>query len=68
MNKKEAKIIADIRNKFGSIYTYFQLEEMILKNEKSERTLKKLKEIQDQGKEICIESMKKIKSLLDSLG
>ena len=68
MTESEGKIIADIRNKFGSIYTYFQLEDMMINGGHKRRMRKKLKKIQSEGMETCIEAMKIIKKQLDSLG
>jgi hypothetical protein len=68
MTKKESEILADIRNKFGSIYTYFQLEEIIKDPETDPFKIESLKRIQESTISSCIISMKIIKTQLDNLG
>ena len=65
MTKDENKKLADLRNKMGSIYTYLQLKEKV--KSKISRDLKKQLELLANKTEVhAIESMNKIKEILDS--
>ena len=64
MTKDENKKIADLRNKMGSIYTYLQLKEKIKSN--SGDLKKQLELLADKTEVHAIETMNKIKEILDS--
>jgi len=70
MTIEEQEKLADLRNKFGSIYTHFQLiEEMEKPDSISNNKLKeKLKSIFDKNEKVARESMKSVKIILDSFG
>ena len=65
MTKDENKKIADLRNKMGSIYTYLQLKEKI-KGKIPEDLKKQLELLADETEVHAIETMNKIKEILDS--
>jgi hypothetical protein len=64
MTKDENKKLADLRNKMGSIYTYLQLKEKIKSN--SGDLKKQLELLADKTEVHAIETMNKIKEILDS--
>lgn len=65
MTKEDAKKLADLRNKMGPIYSYFQILKTIKKEELRSRK-KKLKKLAIINEELAIETMNKIKEILDS--
>ena len=73
MTKNEEEKLADLRNKFGAIYTHFNLIEELEKLEKKdpvahEALKERLKEIFEKNELIARESMKDVKRILDSFG
>lgn len=65
MTKKEKEILADIRNKIGPLYSYFQLKEEIGGGSYTPNQLKDLEVLLDKECPKAIENMKEIKKLLD---
>ena len=73
MTKSEAKKIADLRNKFGAIYTHFQvresMERLSMENPEKYNSIKeKIEGILKENELVARESMKKVKKILDSFG
>lgn len=73
MTKKEQEKLADLRNKFGAIYTHFQLlKEMESLKEKDpvahECLTEPLQKIFKENEKVAIKSMDDVKKILDSFG
>ena len=68
MTKKERKIIADIRNKYGPILTYFKLKEEIGGGSYTPEQLRGLESLMDRELPKAIESSNKVVELLKSFG
>ena len=73
MTEDESKKLANLRNKFGAIYTHFQLlEEMEILEKKDpiahEALKERLAEIFAKNEKVARESMKEVKIILDSFG
>lgn len=64
MTKEEGKKLADLRNKMGAIYTHFQL----LEEKRKPGWNDNLERIFLDNERIAIESMNKVKKILDFFG
>lgn len=73
MTKSESEKLADLRNKFGAIYTHFQIieemEKMAIEAPEKYKSIKEsMSKIFKDNELIARESMKKVKKILDSFG
>lgn len=68
MTKKEKEILADIRNKFTPIVSFFELWKMLNDEDLDEEKRTKIYDLIAQVDEIATESTKKVTELLDKFG
>ena len=68
MTKKEAKILADIRNQFSPILNYFAMKEDVENSEIRPEQKDDLYKLIDKEDKLASKYSKSIKKLLDSLG
>lgn len=68
MTKKEKEILADIRNKFTPIVSFFELWKMLSDEDLDEEKKVKIYKLIAQVDEIATESTKNVAELLDKFG
>lgn len=68
MTKKEKEILADIRNKFTPIVSFFELWKMLDDEDFDEEKKLKIYELIAENEEIAVKSAKKVAELLDKFG
>ena len=68
MTKKEKEILADVRNKFTPILTFFELWEMLGENGLDEEKKIKIYDLIAQVDDVATESTKEVAELLKSFG